>query len=662
MRRKWLKRSILAGVAVVLVAGVAAPFVSGARFKNRIREALERGLDHPVTIAGEVHFTLFSGPGVIVEDVLIADDPSAGLEPFAHVSTLTARVALSSLWTGRLEFGSLVLDEPSVNLVKTSASAWNIQPLVRRAIERGHASPVPNVYVRGGRINFKFGDTKSVFYLAGADVDLYAAQDGTFQVRFEGNPARTDRAAQSFGRISGRGTWQRKLDLAVSWERSSLAEVAMLVAGRDSGVHGAISGTARIAGELSALNVKGRLQIEDLHRWDMLPLRGGAWPVTFTGRIDLPGERIEMSTAADLPVSLRLRGSRFLTQADYGFIIDIRELPATPVIDLARYMGVAIPGSIEIAGRVAGVVGYSSREGLGGQIVLLDGSAKAPSSSPVTFEKAHITVAKGKFQLAPATIYMQRGQSAQVEGSYSIEPGALEVRIATRSLRIGELQSGTGRLFGASSIPLLDNLRDGTWRGALTYRWDPENEGYWTGAFDVQSTRANVPGISESVRFRSASASIRAARIVVHRMQAAAGDVEFEGEYRYEPTAERPHHFRIRIPAAEPAELEHLLTPALRRRRGFLARTLRWGGEPEWLTTRKAEGTIQIGTLDELADMNAHVVWLGSKIELAELEASIPDEEPDTPDHFRGQGGFTADGKLVLELTNGKRQLRIPQP
>ena len=38
---------------------------------------------------------------------------------------------------------------------------WNFEPLLNRSVIRA----IPELHVRSGRINFKFGDTKSVFYL-----------------------------------------------------------------------------------------------------------------------------------------------------------------------------------------------------------------------------------------------------------------------------------------------------------------------------------------------------------------------------------------------------------------------------------------------------------------------------------------------------------------
>ena len=159
-----LRRSLLIALILVVTFGLAAPFLRADAFRPRIQAALEAALNRPVHI-GAVHLNLFTGPGFTVDDVLIDDDPAAGIEPFAHVESLQARIRWTSLFAGNLAFSSLRLDTPSVNVVRTPSGPWNIQPLLdhraQSSASRRHV--IPDIQIRGGRIDFKFGDTKSVF-------------------------------------------------------------------------------------------------------------------------------------------------------------------------------------------------------------------------------------------------------------------------------------------------------------------------------------------------------------------------------------------------------------------------------------------------------------------------------------------------------------------
>ena len=115
---KYFRRTLFIALAAVIVFGLVAPFLRADRLRPRIQAALEAALNRPVHITSAVHLNLFTGPGFSVDDVLIDDDPAAGVEPFAHVESLRARVRLTSLFAGKLVFSSLHLDSPSVNLVK----------------------------------------------------------------------------------------------------------------------------------------------------------------------------------------------------------------------------------------------------------------------------------------------------------------------------------------------------------------------------------------------------------------------------------------------------------------------------------------------------------------------------------------------------------------
>ena len=100
---KLIRRLFLSVVALLLIFGIAAPFVTLNRLTGRIKIALQNSLHRRVDI-GDVHLNLFTGPGFTVENVLIYEDPSIGIEPFASVLSLEARVRLSYLWTGTWNF------------------------------------------------------------------------------------------------------------------------------------------------------------------------------------------------------------------------------------------------------------------------------------------------------------------------------------------------------------------------------------------------------------------------------------------------------------------------------------------------------------------------------------------------------------------------------
>ena len=167
-------------------------------------------------------------------------------------------------------------------------------------------------------------------------------------------------------------------------------------------------------------------------------------------------------------------------------------------------------------------------------------------------------------------------ESAELQGSYTLlQPHDLDLRITTRGLNVGDMRS-----FGLAAIPLLDQTKQGTWRGWARYR-----DGEWSGEYDLSNARIPVDGLADPLRIQSASVKLNGARVAVTKLRAKAGKIAFTGDYHWEPAAVRPHKFNIAIEEADMAELARLLAPTLVRERGFLARTLRLDSAPapEWL-------------------------------------------------------------------------------
>lgn len=82
--KPWLRRSLWIGLALVVMVGIAAPYLDADFFRPAIQRALERGLGRRVEVR-KVYFNVFTGPGFTLDGVTIHEDPRAGIEPFAYV-------------------------------------------------------------------------------------------------------------------------------------------------------------------------------------------------------------------------------------------------------------------------------------------------------------------------------------------------------------------------------------------------------------------------------------------------------------------------------------------------------------------------------------------------------------------------------------------------
>lgn len=637
---KLIRRLFLSVVALLLIFGIAAPFVTLNRLTGRIKIALQNSLHRRVDI-GDVHLNLFTGPGFTVENVLIYEDPSIGIEPFASVLSLEARVRLSYLWTGRLEFSTLTLEDPSVNLTKPQNAQWNIIPLLQQTNAATDASRLPVIQVRNGRLNFKFGDTKSSFYLTDANIDIspQSGAPGSIDIRFSGSPARTDRAAQGFGALNGRGRWitapnkAGTLDLNLELEKSDIDEMARLVKGRSFGLHGLIASRTSVKGPLSNLQVTGQFQMEDIHRWDLLPsAKTGGVQVNYRGTVDWRAQKIELAANKhdnpNIPVAIRMRVFDYLTQPRWAADVTFDQLPAAPLVEVARHMGMSLPKEFGLEGKIVGVVGYASTGGMQGQAALED-AAVTTDTATLNIKHAGISLDGDHIRLESAAVTGESGQSAEVSGDYQPSSQSLQLTIKAKSLSIAEMQTGSGHLLSAASVPLLESFRKGRWTGSLQYQSAGGKPGVWAGAFDIRDVQADIPGLKPPLQINSASVLLDGNRVVVTRLRAKVDKLQLDGDYRYEPGDDWPHHFRITIPQAELASLERMLLPTLRRERGFLARTLklRAGSIPEWLANRQVDGTLRIGQLSSGAlawkDVTTHVIWDGPNVQFQNLNANM---------------------------------------
>jgi hypothetical protein len=638
---RTFRRSLLIALFIVVAFGVAAPFLRADRLRPRIQAALEAALNRPVTL-GAVHLNLFTGPGFTVDDVQIDDDPGAGIEPFAHVESMQARIRWTSLFAGKLAFSSLRLDTPSVNVVRMPSGPWNIQPLLDHRPQSGtpHRRAIPDIQIRGGRIDFKFGDTKSVFYISGADVDVYANESGDVVIRFSGAPARTDQASQTFGELTARGLLQTgangedQLSMGLHLDRTAISELTRLFHGSDIGVHGFVLANAKLAGPLSKIAITGDLNISDVHRWDLMPSPGEGWTLNCRGLLDLNSHHLELATlntpattpVQPDPVSVEFRLDDYLAAPKWSGSLQFRGLPAASLVETARHFGAPFPPGVQVEGKVEGSIGYSSQSGVGGQLTLASAAVKFPQGGSAQFDSAQVQIADGKVVLAPSDVEMEDGQFAQVEGEYAFDNTHAAFRIATRQLTVG-----AAHLFEAAPIPLIEQLRQGAWKGWISFEKTAENPAVWSGQYELQNAVVEIPGIASPVRLASASVQMNGDGIQLTRMHGRAGTVKFDGEYRYQATALHPHRLRLTIPELQIADAERLMLPALRRTQGFLARTFRLRDQPlpKWLAERDADITVQVPGLMNgeslLGELRAHAVWRGASINVSDVEWRMED-------------------------------------
>lgn len=629
MKRATLIRAGTIVVLAIAVIGVALPYAPVDFLKAPLERALERGLGRKVEV-DRVSLTLFSGPGASLEGVTIHDDSRAGIEPFAYANTLDARIDLLALLGGRLEFSSLHLNDATFNLVKPDDAPWNFQMLLNQTAAASlptslpPAASLPTFKVRGGRVNFKFGQTKSVLYFDDTDLDVSPGDGGAVEVRFSGVPARTDQSAQNFGHFYVRGTAApsasgQQLNLRVELEPSALDAVARLFETSGAGLKGVVALDAQLSGSPASLAVKGTLDLEG----------AGQWRVGYKGKLDLAGQTLELDSTSPAGLNTRLHviTRDLLTTPQWEVSADFLDASLGSAVDMARKLGAPLPEKMTAEGMVAGTARYRNTEGLGGNLEVRDAVVTIPDAAPLKIATATMFL-KGKTIVAgPNTVAIGEQESADIEATYQAgDGGGTEVKMTTRRMNIADLRAVGG------GIPLLERVTDGTWRGTLIYAKPLAAAGTWSGDFEVQNTSLAVDGVADPVRIQSASVTVNPEQVAVTRIRAKAGEVAFTGEYRWSADAAQAQRFRLQIPEAGSSEIERLFQPTTSREGGLLARTLRLGAAgatPEWLTERNVEGTVSIQALmvadTRFSVTTSRVAWNGAAVKVSGIQGKVAD-------------------------------------
>jgi hypothetical protein len=618
-----MKKTLLWVVVGLAVLAGGAPFWNADRFGPRIRAGLEGALGRKVEI-GAVRLHLLTGPGFSVRKVVIHERPEISAEPFAYVDDLVVRVRLLSLLRGRLEFSSLRLDKPHVNLMRRADGAWNLKALLvpppttgGAGGDGGERAPLPELEVRRGRLNFKIDNRKSVYYFTGADIDVAAAGEGNFDIWFVGEMARTDRMARGVGRVTAQGRLrdseaEPKIDLDVQLERSAVQELAQLAGVRDIGVHGVVTSRARVSGPPSGMEIKGELKLSELHHWTQPP-RDAAVSVSYAGSLEMGAQRLRLETDAGQPVRVKLGLEQFLTQGHWTVEAEAAGLKLEPMGEWLRPPGSDFDG-MRLAGSLDGKWRAAHDAGVTGTAALAGLEWTWGEENRLTAEKLEAEWKDGELRLAPATVQLD-GQPLQVDCAWRSAGLAWECHGGSRGHEMKRLQRWMKAL--GLRAAWVEGLTGGTLRGALTVGQEGVGALQWRGQLELRNGELPVPELGVPVKLAAATVLWQQERLTVPAMRASAGGLEWNGSYRYEAGAGRPHRLMVEMEELGVEGLEKLLGPT-GKGTGLLSRAL---GMEEARESEGAELELRAKRAGALENVRATVWREGPKVTLRAVTA-----------------------------------------
>lgn len=264
-KNRWrpTRRHVFWGSLTLFLSLLFGPLALTGILRNQtIRKTLaarlERSFGRPVEV-GNFSVSLLGGARIEANFVTVAEDPRFGQEFFLRAERVTAGIRWRSLLAGRLEFGTLSMLRPSLNVVRNAEGLWNVMawlpPSGARLPAPSAAALAPRLFrinIDTGRINFKQGADKHPFALLDVHGSLSQGPGGGWQVDFETQPFRAGTMAQTPGVIRVRGAIggpdSRILpaDLTATWNEVALADVMRLLRGSDFGIRGELGAIVRI--------------------------------------------------------------------------------------------------------------------------------------------------------------------------------------------------------------------------------------------------------------------------------------------------------------------------------------------------------------------------------------------------------------------------------
>lgn len=642
IRATLLLRLALGFAGAILILGLAAPYLNAGAFRGRIQNALQDALGRKVEIE-MAHFTLFTGPGFTLENVTIGEDPRYGLEPFAFVPTLQVRVRLDKLLLGQIRLIGLRMIDASLNLVKSDNGTWNAVALVERLGAQGRTplSFFPAVQMSNARVDIKLGTRKTTLYITETDLSIYPENSGKIYFKFDGSPARTDRAGNGFGHITGTANWYlapasaaaNKLEADVNLEPTNLSELATLVEGQDLGVHGTISAHVLISGPVADLRALGDMQLQDVHRWDLLPAPGNNLHVRFRANVDLRAHTLDLATmpqdSADNPVSLQLRANDFMKHPSWSVLASLHKAPLASLLPLGRRMGMALPAGLQMDGALDGVVGYSSSAGLEGGVVITDAVANIPNVPPLRSASANVTVSAEKVHIEPAILQSDLGGTLRAGGDLNLVTQDMEVNISAERFPATAFKATTNAWFGAPESLAL--VTDGELSGHFRVSYSPgaKNQGpVWSGQMQFADATMSIPGVATPATNMQGKATFDAVTFDLPRMSGVMAQMPFNGSYRYNANAKHPERINLEFAEADLEQIETALAPTLNddsllSHLPFTRRTI-----PRWLARRSMDGDVLVTRFSihqvPVGAMSAHFIWQGAAIEVTNMQVALP--------------------------------------
>ena len=443
-KKKWLRWILIAGMILLGVSEGFSRALRASAARRYLTAHLAASFGRPVEVSW-FDFSLLDGARIRAHYVTVAEDPEFGNEYFLRADALAAGLRWSALLAGRVEFDSVSLQRPSLNLARIRDGQWNVErwlpPAPPPAAAGDRAGQVPashdvraarlyRIYVSGGRINFKSQDNKSPFALVEVSGRVEENAAGRWQLDLEARPMRAGVELQDSGifglrgSIAGTTARLQPAALNLTWRAASLADALRLLRQNDYGVRGqlAVDVDAQVAAPKSSQLSRGDpsgakwaisavARITGIHGW-RLPGRGSDPAVNLSVESDW---RVGEPRAAIRRLVVQMAESRLQATGDLdwakGFQPQVHIASSTVgLADVLAWYRALIPGVVDDL-RAQGALDVDVTVGkwplqVQQGVIASVGATLTARSLPAPFRigRFNASVSRGGLDLAPTEI------------------------------------------------------------------------------------------------------------------------------------------------------------------------------------------------------------------------------------------------------------------
>ncbi len=605
MSRYINRRSVLTLALLLILGTFLPPLINVSRFRVRVADALSRALGRPVSI-GEVHLRLVPRPGLDLDRLIVQDDPAFSAEPLLRAGQVTASLRLTSLWRGRLEIASLSLSYPSLNLVRSPNGHWNLESLLERARQiptaptgkrtAGARPRFPYIEARGGRINLKLGQEKTVYALSDAEFTLSLPSENIWQLNLSARPLRTDANLSDTGSVRVSGTIQRgdtltdtPLDLRLGLNGAQLGQLTTLIYGRDRGWRGSVNISATVKGTPAALKLDADSSVDDFRRYDIatpgsLRLRAHCAAGFSTQTQQLSDIVCRAPIAGGL---LELHGAvtGVLPVRGYALSASATNLPASSLVALAQRMKRDLPDDLQASGTVDGAfdvkIGDSGTlwagSGATSKLTLTSRALTTPLKvgdlellwgSPVTHgkRKSGSAPANTVLRVSPFSVDLDAPAPAKAQAWFAPDAYSLDLQGDARVNRLLEVAHALGVRAPALTVTGL-----ATSDLHVAGNWTRFAAPVVTGNLHLHSVTATIPGIAAPLQVSTAAVHLAPDAVAIYDLAGifTGTHLAFTGSAQAPRTCAAgpcPIVFQARADQLSTDELNRLLNPRVQKR------------------------------------------------------------------------------------------------